>query len=158
MAYDDDQSSDPDVTPPPYDDAAAARAWKHADDLARDIGRRIDKGFERFGSRQEQQAAQIARMESQIFGLQGNDGRGGEIGRVNGELAENRSTKRWAMGQSIGLGAAFIAAAIAIYTRLTSLEVGMAAVSERQQTFEQRVERTLDKLEARASVPPVPKP
>jgi hypothetical protein len=150
MSYDDDHSSDPEVTPPPYD-VAAERAWKHADEQARELGKKIERGFERFGGRLEQTEARLARFETQLHGLHGADGRGGEIGRVNNELAEGRSTRRWVLGQGLGLGAAIIAGAIALYTQLASMQVGLESVRERQQAFEVRVERTLDKLEARAA-------
>jgi hypothetical protein len=159
MSYDDDHSSDPDVTPPPFDEAAAAAqaAWKHADETARELSKKLEKLGERLGGRLEQMEARHVRLESQLHNLQGHDGRGGELGRVNAEIAEGKSTRRWVMGQGIGLGAVIAGGIIAMYTQMAQLQIALESVRERQQTFESRVERTLDKLESRAAVPgPVP--
>lgn len=156
-AKDHDQDFE-EVTPPPVElGAAAERAWSHADAIGRRLEQKLEHGLERLGTRVEQSEGRVVRVEGVLSELVGRDGRGGDIGAVKEQLKDGKSTRTLVLGQAIGLTILLVGAALGLYSRLTSLEDGMGFVRERQQQFETRIERTLDKLEARTAAPAGPR-
>lgn len=137
----DDETSDPDLTPPPHNlGAGAERAWRHADkvevrlrekvdDLAGELRGRIDEMRKDLDERVEALDHRVARSEANMQELRGQDGKGGIVESVKSAIADVVAVRRTMTTQAVSLVVIVLGAAFVLYSRLATMEAKLEVLT-----------------------------